>query len=545
MQTPIRPKDMREPNTSLKTARGPPSSNQKYRFESGKKLAMFFGVDFQFDENKSVTKKEFFDFLTSDYETYYDVAVSKVDSLDFFDSLNKDDKTRFRKFITSSENKFNTSGFEYDPDSKVVKLFKILGIQTLKDKGTQTEDTGIQTKDTGTQTEDPTDTGTEPTASGITIEVPDQKSVDEIEKAIEEDPNTVKVTQDSVNFGQIDVPKETEDELKDLMKPLKTTGAPIASSIEEAQKEQMKNFDEELVVSDVQVEDNFQSAEVREQYADLDIMFGTNNTTEEPITDDMLANPQVEKEPDITETEIDGPVEPEKLTQGFDKTLSSAGDYIHQPAIDVFFGSDPVVWQKDLFKARRAYYDSIGMSKAVSYALAENKRIVDKYSVDILVPKVIHTSGEMVIKENEEILQLFFASKGVVQTKAPIVEDDVVSMKLGDLLEAFKPVDDTVSDDVQESVETSPSKPVTKDSVFSVTSRIPDTKNKPMSLSDAWENRTYNKYGLSKNTLVSAQLNMGRKKQLPFKYYETEITDDGERMNFATRKEAKRVKICL
>ena len=92
-------------------------------------------------------------------------------------------------------------------------------------------------------------------------------------------------------------------------------------------------------------------------------------------------------------------------------TGGKEGVSVHGRALSLFFGKKPYNWDNNLFDGRDEYTQGLSQAEQISQALAENKRIVEKYGVDIFVSRVVYSSGPMVLNENKELVQLWASLK--------------------------------------------------------------------------------------------------------------------------------------
>lgn len=85
---------------------------------------------------------------------------------------------------------------------------------------------------------------------------------------------------------------------------------------------------------------------------------------------------------------------------------------IHTEALSIYFGNPTSPnWDNTLLQDRENRWKNIPMDQKVARALMENQKLVEKYGVELFVYGLKYTSGQDVIRENTELIQLFFAYK--------------------------------------------------------------------------------------------------------------------------------------
>jgi hypothetical protein len=166
------------------------------------------------------------------------------------------------------------------------------------------------------------------------------------------------------------------------------------------------------ILADELVEETIQNIEdLQEQVA--------SEINEDPEITDLQDNPEEENltpptEPDVLpkENPDDLLLDPKSVISGpkVSDIYTSKTNIVQNNAISLFFGSD-VNWDDELFASRGEYFNKIGQERAIEIALKENKMLIEKFGVDIFVYDLVHTSGQNVLLENRDLVQLYFSLK--------------------------------------------------------------------------------------------------------------------------------------
>lgn len=117
-------------------------------------------------------------------------------------------------------------------------------------------------------------------------------------------------------------------------------------------------------------------------------------------------------------------------------TISTRPGYykkaIHADALGLFFGSSVNPnWNNGLFFDRSQVLTEGDISNNKSYYYQQSLSLVNKYGVDFLVPGLKYNAGaewKDIIKENHEILQLYFKLKGIEPIPTKPVKEVIKSL---------------------------------------------------------------------------------------------------------------------
>lgn len=150
--------------------------------------------------------------------------------------------------------------------------------------------------------------------------------------------------------------------------------------------------------------------------------------------DNMLDNINVELpdlqpiDMEIVEEEVSAPIS----TSNRGKRPGYYKKPIHEDALGLFFGSSVNPnWNNALFFDRSQVLTEGDIEGNKKYYYDQSISIVNKYGVDILVPSLKYgkdASWKDIIKENHEILQLYFKLKGIEPVKPKPVPEMIKSL---------------------------------------------------------------------------------------------------------------------
>ena len=147
----------------------------------------------------------------------------------------------------------------------------------------------------------------------------------------------------------------------------------------------------------------------------------------------QLATEKDNPEEEIKEEEIKQEENQPPVLKGNKQIEGLYENAIHPDAIGIYFGSSTnPKWDKSLLSDRNTRFSSISPEETKPFLLQQNRMIYEKYSIDLLIPKLVYdeTSDPVDIqRENFEIIQLWSKLKGVSKTQS-----DKVGIKLGDLM---------------------------------------------------------------------------------------------------------------
>lgn len=105
---------------------------------------------------------------------------------------------------------------------------------------------------------------------------------------------------------------------------------------------------------------------------------------------------------------------------------------IHADALGLFFGSSVNPnWNNGLFFDRSQVLSEGDISNNKRYYYEQSLSLVNKYGIDMLVPGLKYNAGaewKDIIKENHEILQLYFKLKGIVPVPTKPVKEVIKSL---------------------------------------------------------------------------------------------------------------------
>lgn len=142
----------------------------------------------------------------------------------------------------------------------------------------------------------------------------------------------------------------------------------------------------------------------------------------------------IDMEIEVLEEEVTAPKE--DVAQVFDSSRAKRPGYykkpIHEDALGLFFGSSVNPnWNNALFFNRSQVLTDGDIANNKRYYYDQSVSIVNKYGVDILVPSLRYgreADWKDIIKENHEILQLYFKLKGIEPVKTKTVPEIIKSL---------------------------------------------------------------------------------------------------------------------
>lgn len=181
----------------------------------------------------------------------------------------------------------------------------------------------------------------------------------------------------------------------------------------------------ELAAIDMVLKESVEESEMKDE---LDHVLDNINTELPDLKDvDMVVNGQL----------INGLEEDSKLSDPMESfTRGKRPGYyknpIHADALGLFFGSSVNPnWNNALFFDRSQVLNEGDIERNKKYYYDQSISLVNKYGVDFLVPALKYnkdSSWKDIIKENHEILQLYFKLKGIVPVETKPVPEIIKSL---------------------------------------------------------------------------------------------------------------------